>query len=121
MGLAAGGRMKQDIYEDKHAPSDYLECTANRCFMHLCNSEKWELITGEAPPNTPPTARDYSNYGLPWFDYYDEEQTALEGGKKLKDIKSISELEKETGQKVLPDQTDKAKPKVIVKYIKEQG
>jgi hypothetical protein len=119
MGLGAGGRMKQDIYKDDRSPSDYLDCTGNRCFLHLCNSEQWELITGEAPPDSPPTARDYSKFGLPWFDYYDEKQRSLEGGAKLKGIMSVTELERETGKKMLPPQPDGAQPKIIVKYIKE--
>ncbi len=119
MGLAAGGRMKQDLYKDSRKPSDYLPCTQNRCFVHLCNSEQWELVTGEAPPHTPPSAKDYSRYGLPWFDYYDEKRQVLPCGKPLKDIKSVKELEKETGKKVLPAEPDQAAPKMVVKYIKD--
>jgi hypothetical protein len=118
MGLAAGGRMKQEIYEDDHKPSDYLPCEANRCFVHLCNASQWELITGQAPPNTPPTSADYSNHGFPWYDYYDEKQVALSKTSKLAGIKSLKQLEDELEKKILPDTPDEAKPKVIVKYIK---
>ena len=118
MGLAAGGRMKQEIYEDDRSSSDYIDCAGNRCFVHLCNSAQWELITGNAPPDSPPSARDYSRHGLPWFDYYDEKQTSLPGGKKLKAIKSVKQLESDTGKDVLPGD-EEAKPKVIVKYIKD--
>nr|NIP94208.1 hypothetical protein [Akkermansiaceae bacterium] len=60
-----------------------------------------------------------SNHGLPWFDYYDEKQTALPGGDNLKTIKSVKQIESETGRKVLPPLPDHAQPKVIVKYIKD--
>ena len=119
MGLAAGGRMQQEIYEDDRNPSDYIACDGNRCFVHLCNAEQWELITGEAPPNTPPSSKDYSDHGFPWFDYYDEKQTALTETTKLGGIKSIKQLETELDKKILPTTPDEAKPKVIVKYIKE--
>ena len=118
MGLAAGGRMKQEIYEDAHDPSDYLACDANRCFVHLCNASQWELTTGQAPPNIPPTSEDYSNHGFPWFDYYDEKQVALSETSKLAGIKSLKQLEEELEKKILPDTPDEAKPKVVVKYIK---
>lgn len=118
MGLAAGGRMKQEIYEDARDPSDYLSCDANRCFVHLCNASQWELTTGQAPPNTPPTSEDYSNHGLPWYDYYDEKQVALSETSALAGIKSLKQLEEELGKKILPDTPDEAKPKMIVKYIK---
>jgi len=119
MGLAAGGRMRQEIYAGDRDPSDYIACDGNRCFVHLCNAEQWELITGEAPPNTPPSSKDYSNFGLPWFDYYDEKQTALTETTKLGGIKSIKQLEGELDKKILPTTPDEAKPKVIVKYIKD--
>jgi len=118
MGLAAGGRMKQEIYKDHRNPSDYISCNGNRCFVHLCNAEQWELITGNAPPNTPPSGKDYSDHGFPWFDYYDEKQTALPETSKLGGIKSIKQLEDELGKKILPDTPDEAKPKVVVKFIK---
>lgn len=119
MGLAPGGRMKQDIYEDSYSVSDYVECERNRCFVHLCNSQHWELITGSPPPAKPPTAKEYSNYGLPWFDYYDEKHSPLPGAEKLQGIQSVSELEEATGKKVLPSEPDEAQPKVIVTYIKD--
>ena len=122
MGLAAGGRMKQEIYEDVRDPADYLSPIGNRCFVHLCSAAQWELITGQAPPYTPPTADAYSRHGLPWFDYYDEKQFALEGTPKLQDIKSIRQFQVETGKNPLPplhSLPEGAGPQVIIKYIKE--
>lgn len=117
MGLAAGGRMKQEIYEDERKPSDYLLCQANRCFVHLCHANQWELTTGQAPPNKPPTSEDYSKHGLPWYDYYDEKQVALSETSKLAGIKSLKTLEEKLEKKILPDTSDKAQPKLIIKYI----
>ena len=47
--------------------------------MHLANSLVWEAITGEPPPLPPPTAKTYTDQGLPWFDYYAEGHHALDG------------------------------------------
>src|SRR5580765_1747087 len=73
MGLAPGGRMRQEIYEDPFSIHDWDTERSSRCFIHLVNSVTWRAITGEAPPTRPPTAKDYTRAGYPWFDYYDAE------------------------------------------------
>ena len=109
----------QDLYFDERDSSQYLSCEGNRCYIHLCNAGQWELITGEAPADQPPLAGDYSKYGFPWFDYYDEKQVALTATPTLSKIKSINQLEGEGKGKILPGAPDEAKPEVIVKYIKD--
>ncbi len=94
MGLAPGGKMRQEVYED---PFDYAEWdleTKARCFVHITNSVDWRHITGSAPPSPPPTARDYSERGLPWFDYYDGDAQALKGAKPLAKLKSVAQMAK---------------------------
>ena len=51
--------------------------------MHIANSLTWRAITGEAPPTLPPTAKQYTEAGLPWFDWYDDSATALDGSGTL--------------------------------------
>jgi hypothetical protein len=84
MGLAPGGRMRQEIYEDPFKLSDWDMVQKNRSFAHLANSMVWRAITGDSPPTVPFTAEEYTRYGLPWFDYYSDNSTALEGSGKLK-------------------------------------
>ena len=45
---------------------------SSRCSVHLVNSRAWRAITGEQMPTIPPTAREYTDAGLPWFAHYDE-------------------------------------------------
>ena len=72
--------------------------------MHLANSLMWRSITGNAPPQPPPTAKEYTRHGLPWFDYYAEGAPAVGGTGFLSKIKSILTLEKEKGTSgVLPE------------------
>ena len=78
MGLAPGGRMRQEVYDDPFDPDDWELDANSRCFLHLCNSMVWQSIAGSAPPHPAPTAKHYSNAGLPWFDYYDDNAKALE-------------------------------------------
>ena len=103
MGLAPGGRMRQKIYEDPFSIHDWDTDHASRCFIHLVNSATWQAITGQRPPSQPPTARDYTQAGYPWFDYYDAELKALDGSKTLAALKSVNEKAQEKRAKPLPD------------------
>ena len=94
MGLAAGGRIQQEIYNDRYG----LECwdtnNAQRCFITLANATQWMKITGEEPPISPMNAMEYTRAGGVWFDYYDDDNKAIKGAKKLGKIKSAGELSK---------------------------
>ena len=103
MGLAAGGRMKQEIYEDPHGKDCWKLPSRARCFVHLANSMAWEAITEEKPPSTPVTAELYTRHGYPWFDYYDEKQTALKVSEKLAGLKSVMEMGFQKGLNILPE------------------
>jgi hypothetical protein len=93
MGLAPGGRMRQEIYTDPYSIHDWDTEHASRCFVHLVNSATWQAVTGQQPPSRPPTAKQYTAAGYPWFDYYDAELKALEGSKTLAGAKSVKEKE----------------------------
>ncbi len=79
MGLAPGGRMRQEIYDDPYDLFDWDTSHTSRCFVHIANSLVWRSVTGDRPPTAPPTAADYSRRGLPWFDYYDDRGAAVRG------------------------------------------
>ncbi len=101
MGLGAGGRMRQEIFEDPYAPEDWDMEQTSRCFVHLCDALLWREITGENPPQTPVTAREYQRAGLPWFDFYRDDLAVLEGSKTLAGIKSVNTISKAKGDKAL--------------------
>ena len=101
MGLAAGGRMKQKIYKDSYGIDTWDRNNTSRVFVHLVNSQMWREITGEEAPGSPVTAREYEQAGLPWYDLYDEGQSAICGGGKLKGVKSVAQMDvKNFGQPV---------------------
>jgi hypothetical protein len=79
MGLGAGGRMRQQIYDDRYPMEDWDLRTSSRCFIHIANSLVWRSVTGQQPPTVPPTSEEYTRAGLPWFDYYADDRTAVEG------------------------------------------
>lgn len=106
MGLAPGGRMKQEIFADRYGVDVWDTRARGRCFVHLANSLVWEAITGSKPPTPPITAGHYAKHNLPWFDYYGEGQTALEGGSLLKRLRSVLEIARQKGDVPLPENAD---------------
>lgn len=115
LGLAAGGLMTQKIYPDPYG----LETWDNEKFgsitIHIVNSEQFEKITGEKPPASPITKKDYEEFHHPWFALYDEEYADIQPQEKLKKVKSVRQLEKEKGIKKTPDE-ESMKVKKTIKY-----
>jgi len=103
LGLAPGGRMKQEIYDDPFKLSDWDTDHGSRCFIHIANSMVWRQITGENPPTTPPTATEYTRARLPWFTWYDDQATAIEGSATLANMKSVATLGAEKNDCPLPE------------------
>ncbi len=120
MGLAPGGRMKQEIYEDPYEVSDWHTEEKSRCFVHIANSMTWRAITGQEPPATPVTAREYERAGVPWFDWYNERNEALSGSEALEKTKSVAALAEEKKDVPLPENRSMPHDNVVVlrKHLK---
>jgi hypothetical protein len=112
MGMAPGGRMRQEIYADEFALDEWDTSHSSRCFVHLANSLVWRAITGEHPPTTPPTAAEYTRSGLPWFDYYGE-GSAVDATRALERLRSVLDLARERGDVPLPENEPVAADRVI--------
>lgn len=98
MGLAPGGLMRQEVYEDPFDFEDWNRKTFSRCFVHIANSLVWRAITGGQPPTMPPTAEEYTRHGMPWFEYYSEGSEAIEGSEVLEKLKSVLRMGREKGR-----------------------
>lgn len=91
MGLAPGGSIRQEIAEASELPTDWASMhTGERCFVQLVNSAAWHTLAGDAPPTEAPSAADYTNAGLPWFDWYSD-SPAIGGSESLAGIKTVLE------------------------------
>ncbi len=101
MGLAPGGLMTQEIHKDNYGIDAWDKNVSSRCYVHISNSNQYQTITGNKPPYLPPSAKEYTNAGLPWFDYYDENATALAGSKKLAGLDSVAAKGIKKGEKPL--------------------
>jgi hypothetical protein len=115
MGLAPGGRMRQEIYDDPYEFSDWEFDISSRCFVHLCNSLVWQAVTESPPPHPAPTSKQYTQAGLPWFEYYDDGSTAVDGAQVLARMKSVAQLSAEKGDAVLPE-NEPVNPDNVVVY-----
>jgi hypothetical protein len=113
MGLAAGGRMKQQIYADPYGIDAWDQSMSSRCFVTLVDAVQWLEITGEAPPTKPPTASDYTKAGLPWFDYYAADLETLAGAPALTLVKSVAEMAAEKGEQP-PGPDGKVDPGAVI-------
>ncbi len=103
MGLAPGGRMRQEIYDDEYGLDAWDQRHTSRCFVSIANSAQWMALTGERPPTEPPTASAYATAGLPWFDYFGGDLTALAETEKLRGIASVAEIGAANGVSPLPE------------------
>jgi hypothetical protein len=97
MGLGAGGRMKQKVYEDTYGVDTWVQEKPREVVIYILNSEQFETITGLIPPPTPVEAATYTSYGFPWFALYDEHKTDLPTSPALGNVKSTGELDKQKG------------------------
>ena len=75
--------------------------TRSRCFVHLLNSLQYLHVTGAEPPTRPPSAREYTEAGLPWFEYYAADRKALNGASKLLGLDSVAAKKVKQGGGVL--------------------
>lgn len=112
MGIAPGGQINQQIYADRFALDDWDEISS-RCFVHIVNSQVWRRITLTPPPMKPPTAKQYTKAGLPWFDYYDDKLTELDSTEPLERLLSVNTLKRLwTGKQLEGNKS--CDPKVVI-------
>ena len=94
MGLGAGGKMKQKIYEDDEENlNQYNLKKVTRVFVNIANGNLWRAITNKELPESPLNPQIYKSYGYPWFDLYDDSLQDLNKSDNLSKIKSIKQIE----------------------------
>lgn len=98
MGLGAGGVMKQKIYSDPYNIDTWDQDNYGCIFIHIVNSLWFQEITGTEPPPAPIDAKTYTEWGLPWFDLYDEARKNLAPTERLTRVKTVSARDAERGE-----------------------
>ena len=121
MGIGAGGSMRQEIYEDEYGIEAWDLDNTERCFITLANAEQWLSITGEEPPMSPISSEEYTDAGLPWFDYFDDDKKSIEGAEALDDIKSIKDIYKQKVKDLFGGGSSSQKKYVVDVSPKKKG
>jgi len=94
MGIAAGGKMKQNIYaDDKANIGRYNVKKSTRVFVNIANGNMWQSITGQPLPDSPLNPQVYKAYGYPWFTLYDDGMADVDASEELSGVKSIKAIE----------------------------
>jgi hypothetical protein len=114
MGLAAGGSMHQEIYEDEHEFDVWDLRKSERCFITIANAKQWISITGEKPPINSYTTHEYSEAGLPWFEYYAGDKVVIDGAKNLEKIKSVKNIKPMHGENFWKNDMPIKNQKVVI-------
>jgi hypothetical protein len=97
MGLAAGGRIRQKIYPDRHGVDTWDPDPVASVWVHILNSTQFEELTGWPPPPSPVSAATYTEHGFPWFDVYDESQGTVDAAAELLAVTPVGDLDRERG------------------------
>lgn len=90
MGLAPGGGIIQQIFTTHRAESEWSG-EVQWLRVELMSSLAWMHATGRRPPHPPPTSREYTAAGLPWFTYWHAELEALDGPSPFTALQSLGE------------------------------
>jgi len=93
LGLAAGGEITQNIYEDPYGLQTWDTENFGRIRVRILNSAEYTLLTGTEPPPTPINAATYIQCGFPWYKIYDEHLSTVTPTDRLSAIKSLDETE----------------------------
>eukprot|EP00727_Mastigamoeba_balamuthi_P009870 m51a1_g5505 hypothetical protein (551) ;mRNA; f:373208-375055 len=97
MGFAAGGRMRQKIYEDADGPDHWFAEGRVSCVLRVLNTRHWKWFVRADPPRPAVTAQSYTDAGLPWFDLYDEAEPAVPQQTTVLDqVRSVREMDAAT-------------------------
>jgi hypothetical protein len=97
MGIAAGGRLVQQIHGDMTLSTLRTKrpFATTLVSVQMLNAMAYEALTGMLCPPTPitPKKKKYVDSGTPWFDTYRSHVQSAHSGLAFKEIESISELD----------------------------
>lgn len=96
MGLAAGGRIRQKVYQDPYGMDAWRTADVCRWVVHLLNVEQFRGRTRREPGPSPISAQSYADAGLPWFDLYDEGAVSIPASGVLSGLKGVTPEEDES-------------------------
>ena len=89
MSFAAGGKIRQKIYEDPRGPQEWFMPARVVCGIMILNTQQWRELSGTEPHPPPVSMQHYARCGLPWFSIYDEAVASVAAPQVLADLKPV--------------------------------
>ncbi|OOQ82021.1 hypothetical protein PEBR_40658 [Penicillium brasilianum] len=96
MGLAAGGKLVQDIIADRNPPNTWNVDAARQINIHILDPASCESVTHIVPPPIPMSAYEAVLSKLPFFVVEEQIDNRLEGG-DFDNVKSVSKMDETKG------------------------
>jgi tetratricopeptide (TPR) repeat protein len=115
MGIAAGGRIKQQVLADGYGSDSWDELVFRDVVIYIVNSEAYQRVTGRSTPPSPITADQYARHKIPWYSDYDEQARSVSPVAVLKRILSIAKIDKNRGVPTDKSPTRPIEPETIVR------
>lgn len=91
MGLAPGGRITQKIYSDPYGVDVWDQQNCETLYVYILNGQDYRAVSGLELPPTPVSVETYAEYGLPWFELYDESMQDVPAPGNLAGTKTMTE------------------------------
>ncbi|KAF2021493.1 hypothetical protein BU24DRAFT_417132 [Aaosphaeria arxii CBS 175.79] len=93
MGLAAGGKLIQDVYVDSHPAHIWNHGASHTLNVHIFSPPDFEAITHIVPAPPPPSAEDYAKKGGAFYVVEEKVDDRVEGG-DFEGVDSVSKIDK---------------------------
>lgn len=94
MGLAAGGKLIQDIYTDRNPASIWNHSASRLIYVHILSPASFEQVTHIVPQSPSLDVKAYAEAGGQFFVVEEDVEGRIEGG-EFEDIKSVSAINKQ--------------------------
>jgi len=97
MGIAAGGKLIQDILADSSPSYIWNTSRTSLINVHVVSPTSFESVTHIVPHEVPITAKDYTDAGLPFFVVEEDTENRISSSETLNAVKSVSQMDKQIG------------------------
>lgn len=97
MGIAAGGKIKQQIFQDTYGIESWDFNRRRVLRIHMVNSIAYKFITGYDPPSSPVSVEQYQKAKIPWFSHYDETAQSVKSAGIFSKILGVGAIDKRRG------------------------
>lgn len=97
MGIAAGGKLVQDIVRDTSPNYVWNKARAKLVDIHILHPSAFEAVTHVLAPKTPIATEEYLAAGIPFYAIEEDPDQRLDGSEELAGVKSVSAMDSHVG------------------------